>query len=387
MDRDVSRQRSNGGNLPPDSDQVGEVSNWSAGGSISATLSQSIEVSAEFKSPFGGGGAKSTSSWSVTGTAEFSKGGSETKTDTVMDEWPIIAPPNRMFKAQMILSEQDLQDVKWTATFLASGPTEVIFRPTQTQISGDFCLKTHNNRNYVTTERSDKRKVVANRTWCRIWEHFRFQDAGGRNLAAVNSGNHVFVQTYFGTYLSAQPNGKLEGNRGHRRPWEKFEIRRVGPGSGPIKANEIITLRSVAFNKWVVAEGAGGSIVNANRPKRSTWETFTIVPVSGEVPKAVAIELLLDPNERTITLTGTFTGTFTSYQSDIRAIDFDIKADCEEERRQLAGLQRAPAGTFRSQSTAPKAAKAVSALVTENKLSPQELTKVKLLPAKYRVKR
>ena len=156
--------------------EVGEVSNWSAGGSISATLSQSIEVSAEFKSPFGGGGAKSTSSWSVTGTADFSRGGSETKTVTVTDEWPIIAPPNRMFKAQLILSEQDLQDVKWAATFLASGPTEVIFRPTQ--ISGDVCLKTHNNRNYVTTERSDKRKVVANRTWCRIWEHFRLGGDG-----------------------------------------------------------------------------------------------------------------------------------------------------------------------------------------------------------------
>lgn len=60
-------------------------------------------------------------------------------------------------------------------------------------------------------------------------------------------------------------------------PWERFTIQRVSGG-----ANDLISdgeqFALIASNgQYVVAEGGGGGVINANRTSRGPWETFTFV--------------------------------------------------------------------------------------------------------------
>ena len=110
---------------------------------------------------------------------------------------------------------------------------------------------------YVVVEKN--RKVVnANRRKCGSWETFIIRKDSIYNTA-------------WKTYLSCQPNGRLEGNRKRVGSWEKIK---VIPQKGGTFA-----FRCMAHGKkYLVAEGAGGKNMNANRPKVGSWERFRIEP-------------------------------------------------------------------------------------------------------------
>jgi hypothetical protein len=110
---------------------------------------------------------------------------------------------------------------------------------------------------YVVVEKN--RKVVnANRRKCGSWETFIIRKDSIYNTA-------------WKTYLSCQPNGRLEGNRKRVGSWEKIK---VIPQKGGTFA-----FRCMAHGKkYLVAEGAGGKNMNANRPRVGSWERFRIEP-------------------------------------------------------------------------------------------------------------
>ncbi len=110
---------------------------------------------------------------------------------------------------------------------------------------------------YVVVEKNQK-VVNANRRKCGSWETFIIRKDSIYNTA-------------WKTYLSCQPNGRLEGNRKRVGSWEKIK---VIPQKGGTFA-----FRCMAHGKkYLVAEGAGGKNMNANRPKVGSWERFRIEP-------------------------------------------------------------------------------------------------------------
>ena len=110
---------------------------------------------------------------------------------------------------------------------------------------------------YVVVEKNQK-VVNANRRKCGSWETFIIRKDSIYNTA-------------WKTYLSCQPNGRLEGNRKRVGSWEKI---RVIPQKG-----RTFAFRCMAHGKkYLVAEGAGGKNMNANRPKVGSWERFRIEP-------------------------------------------------------------------------------------------------------------
>jgi hypothetical protein len=110
---------------------------------------------------------------------------------------------------------------------------------------------------YVVVEKNQK-VVNANRKKCRSWETFIIR-------------KDSIYNTHWKTYLSCQPNGRLEGNRKRLGSWEKIE---VIPQKGGTFA-----FRCMAHGKkFLVAEGAGGRNMNANRAKVGAWERFRIEP-------------------------------------------------------------------------------------------------------------
>jgi hypothetical protein len=46
-------------------------------------------------------------------------------------------------------------------------------------------------------------------------------------------------------------------------------------------AGYTVRLKTALVGDYVVAEGGGGGVVNANRPVASTWETFTLYDLNG----------------------------------------------------------------------------------------------------------
>ncbi|MGA0395150.1 MAG: ricin-type beta-trefoil lectin domain protein, partial [Rhodospirillales bacterium] len=134
------------------------------------------------------------------------------------------------------------------------------------------CLRAHNNKHYVVAE-GNKKTVNANRPHCKGWEKHTLIDLNGGSLM---HGDKVAFRTAHGRYWSAQPNGNLEANRTKLQSWETFRIYKVaGSGGKTIRSKDKIGIYG-AHKKWVVAEGGGGKNVRVNRPKRSTWETFTL---------------------------------------------------------------------------------------------------------------
>jgi len=109
---------------------------------------------------------------------------------------------------------------------------------------------------YVVVEKN-KKQVNANRRKCGPWETF------------IIRGNNTIQNAHWKTYLSCQPNGRLEGNRPKVGSWEKIRVIPQGRGQ--------YAFRCMAHGrKFLVAEGAGGKNMNANRPKVGGWEKFRI---------------------------------------------------------------------------------------------------------------
>ena len=110
---------------------------------------------------------------------------------------------------------------------------------------------------YIVVERN-QRIVNANRKKCGPWETFIIR-------------KNAIYNTAWKTYLSCQPNGRLEGNRKKVGSWERIRVIPQKDGT--------FAFRCMAHGKkYLVAEGAGGKNMNANRKKAGPWERFRIEP-------------------------------------------------------------------------------------------------------------
>ena len=132
-----------------------------------------------------------------------------------------------------------------------------------------------NNGQYVVAEGGGGDAVNANRDVPLAWETFALFDPDDGDL---NSGDDVYLRSSRRLYLGAEGGGggRLVANGTCTKPWSKFVIERVGGGSDPIASGDSIALR--VFNgQYVVAEGGGGGVVNANRDAVQAWETFELI--------------------------------------------------------------------------------------------------------------
>ena len=132
---------------------------------------------------------------------------------------------------------------------------------------------------YVVAEGGGGGVVNCNRVAVGPWETFNLIDQNG---GALESGDLVNIQSVGGYFVVAEGGGGdvVNANRTQAQAWETFRIEKVG-GSGVINSGDAISLQ--AYNGWsccggnyVVAEGGGGDVVNANRAAVGPWETFTL---------------------------------------------------------------------------------------------------------------
>ena len=132
---------------------------------------------------------------------------------------------------------------------------------------------------FVVAEGGGGSVVNANRTAIGPWETFTVIDLNG---GALESGDLINIQSVGGYYVVAESGGGdvVNANRTEALGWETFRIEKIG-GGGVIGPGDSISLQ--AYNGWsccggsyVVAEGGGGDVVNANRSAIAGWETFTI---------------------------------------------------------------------------------------------------------------
>ncbi|MBI4087285.1 MAG: hypothetical protein HY434_00440 [Candidatus Liptonbacteria bacterium] len=116
------------------------------------------------------------------------------------------------------------------------------------------------------------------------FETFTIEKAGG---GAIENGNYIFLRTGNGTnFVVAEGGGGREvaANRTAAYAWETFGLKMVGqsppppPPPGPVA----YTVNLQANNgQYVVAEGNGGGVVNANRTNAGAWETFILTDLNG----------------------------------------------------------------------------------------------------------
>jgi hypothetical protein len=131
---------------------------------------------------------------------------------------------------------------------------------------------------YVVAEGGGGGVVNANRTSPGAWETFSLDDAGG---GALNSGDVVFFRTANNDYLRADNCGGAaliaQGYVGDN--CEAFAIFKVDNANnilwGPISNGDQVALQTWDWY-WVVAEGGGGGVVNADRISIGAWEKFFI---------------------------------------------------------------------------------------------------------------
>ena len=96
-------------------------------------------------------------------------------------------------------------------------------------------------------------------------------------------GNGTYTtafQTVGGYYVVAEGGGGdvLNANRTAIGSWETFTLLDLNGGS--LESGDLVTIRSVG-GYYVVAEGGGDDVVNCNRIEPLSWETFRIQKVSG----------------------------------------------------------------------------------------------------------
>ncbi len=90
----------------------------------------------------------------------------------------------------------------------------------------------------------------------------------------------VFLRASNGQYVVAEGGGGgvVNANRSQAGAWETFTL--IDKNGGPLVNGDPVNLRS-ANGPFVVAEGGGGREVLANRTVAGAWETFVILKVRG----------------------------------------------------------------------------------------------------------
>ncbi len=96
-------------------------------------------------------------------------------------------------------------------------------------------------------------------------------------------GNGTYTtafQSVFGYFVVAEGGGGdvLNANRTAIGPWETFTV--IDLNGGTLDNGDLIHIQSVG-GYYVVAEGGGGDVVNCNRTAAQAWETFRIMKVGG----------------------------------------------------------------------------------------------------------
>ena len=144
----------------------------------------------------------------------------------------------------------------------------------------NLCIQAGNGH-FFSVDPTDTKRVLAQRKVCGSDEIFRVLRAGDGLYAIYNVAQK--------TYLSCQPDGRLEGNRTQIGEWEKFKF------DGELRGDRnrlegrreyVFQLQCVAHPKrFVVAEGNGGGIVSAKSLKAGDWETFRIALKGRETMK------------------------------------------------------------------------------------------------------
>ncbi len=139
------------------------------------------------------------------------------------------------------------------------------------------------NGQYVVAEGGGGGVVNANRPQAGAWETFTLIDKNGGILM---NGDAVNFKTATGHFLVAEGSGGREvlANRTAPGPWETFVMVKVKGSAGQeIVHGDAIALRA-SSGQYLVAEGGGGGVVNANRNAPGLWETFTIDFVGSAAP-------------------------------------------------------------------------------------------------------
>ena len=125
----------------------------------------------------------------------------------------------------------------------------------------EICIQAGNGQ-YFSVYEENLNQVIADGSTCGIDQTFRIQRSDQRGFAIY----HLMHKTY----LSCQPNGRLEGNRHSIGSWEEFQIHK--------HEDSTISLQCLKHGgRYIVAEGNGGRIVNANRKAIGSWEKFRVV--------------------------------------------------------------------------------------------------------------
>jgi hypothetical protein len=99
---------------------------------------------------------------------------------------------------------------------------------------------------------------------------------GGPEPGGITAG----FQSVGGYFVVAEGGGGsvVNANRVALGPWETFTI--FDLNGGGLESGDLVTIQSIG-GYFVVAEGGGGDVVNANRTQAFEWETFRIEKVGG----------------------------------------------------------------------------------------------------------
>ena len=148
--------------------------------------------------------------------------------------------------------------------------------------NAEICIQAGNGQ-FLSVNPTDTRYVLANQNVCGTGEIFQVVKADDESYALYSVSQK--------TYLSCQPDGRLEGNRTRLGQWEKFTI--DGEIRGDLNRMQgprfyVFQLQCLAHQKrFVSAEGNGGGAVSAKSPKAGNWETFKIAPKGKETMKPI----------------------------------------------------------------------------------------------------
>ena len=131
------------------------------------------------------------------------------------------------------------------------------------------------NDQYMVAEGNGGGVVNANRDAAGSWETFTLT---GLNGGSLRDGDPVTLRTGTGAYLQAEGGGggRFLAVGAGPGSWEILTIVKIGAPGGLIASGDRVGLRA-ANGHYVVAEGGGGDVVNADRTALGPWETFTIV--------------------------------------------------------------------------------------------------------------
>ena len=136
---------------------------------------------------------------------------------------------------------------------------------------GEICIQAGNGQ-FLSVSAADTRRVYATQKTCGTAETFQ--------VVQSEPGVYALYSVAQKTYLSCQPDGRLEGNRKNLGPWERFRI--AGEIRGDFKRVQgrrfyIYNFQCLSHQqRFIVAEGNGGREVNANRAKVGPWEQFLV---------------------------------------------------------------------------------------------------------------